>query len=207
MSELRTSDRRTRRTKRALQTALLNLAEDQDLESISVTEIANAADVNRATFYKHYRDKDEFVSSALDALFEEVTAEDRVFTEQHQTLSPDVVPGPLVTLFRNLEQRRHLFQRLFSASDQTGFVFRLQLFEEAQFMRVWNDMKLVPVPGSPPVEVRRTVAISTLRSFVVWWLHKEDAVPAEQAADWLWNILKPLWFSEAARTNSASARS
>src|SRR4051794_40298577 len=156
MTEPSTIDRRSRRTKRALHAAVLNLAEEKDLDSISVREITDRADINRATFYQHFRDKDELVSSALDALFDEVTAEDRAFTDQHQTLSPNIVPEPLVTLFRNLERRRHLFCRLFSG--ESGFVFRLQLFEEEQFMRVWNDMALVTDPGSPPVEVRRTVA-------------------------------------------------
>ncbi len=199
MTEPSSIDRRSRRTKRALQSALLNLAEEKDLESISVREITDRADINRATFYLHFRDKDDLVSSALDALFDEVTAEDRAFTDQHQTLSPNVVPEPLVTLFRNLERRRHLFYRLFSGADQSGFVTRLQLFEEEQFMRIWNDMDLTPDPGTPPVEVRRTVATGTVRSFVAWWLQYGEAVAVETAALWLWIILKPLWFSDTVR--------
>jgi AcrR family transcriptional regulator len=206
MTEPSTIDRRSRRTKRALQTALLNLAEEKDLESISVREITDRADINRATFYQHFRDKDELVSSALDALFDEVTAEDRAFTEQHQTLSPNIVPEPLVTLFRNLEQRRQLFHLLFSGADQGGFVLRLQLFEKEQFMRVWNDMALVPDPGSPPVEVRGTVATGIVRAFVAWWLQKGQAVSVETAAEWLWNILKPLWFSETDRVDSPASK-
>jgi AcrR family transcriptional regulator len=202
MAEPPAVDRRTRRTKRALQTALLNLAEERDLESITVREITDLADINRATFYQHYRDKDDLVSNAFDALFDEVTAEDREFTDKHQTLSPDVVPAPLVTLFKNLHQRRHLFSRLFSGADQNGFVIRLQLFEQEQFVRVWNDMALVPIPGSPPVEVRGTVATGIVRSFVAWWLKNGEEVSVETAAEWLWNILKPLWFSETGRLDT-----
>jgi AcrR family transcriptional regulator len=192
-------DRRTRRTKRALQTALLNLAEEKDLQSITVREITDRADINRATFYQHFRDKDDLISSALDALFEEVTVEDRAFTNQHLTLSPDVVPGPLVTLFKNLSHRRQLFSCLYSVADQSGFVIRLQLFEQEQFYRVWNDMALVPVPGSPPIEVRAAVATGIVRTFVAWWLQNGEGVSEETAANWLWTILKPLWFSETGR--------
>src|SRR5215216_3293549 len=110
MSESQPLDRRTRRTRRALQDALLSLAEEEDFESITVQEITDRADINRATFYQHYRDKDALISSALDTLFEEVTAEDRAFTDQHMTLSPDVVPTPLVALFKNLDRHRSLFR-------------------------------------------------------------------------------------------------
>jgi AcrR family transcriptional regulator len=202
MAEPPAVDRRTRRTKRALQTALLNLAEEKDLESITVREITDRADINRATFYQHFRGKDDIVASEYDALFEEVTVEDRAFTDQHLTLSPEVVPPPLVTLFKNLNHRRHLFGRLFSGADQNGFVIRLQLFEQEQFVRVWNDMALVPTPGSPPVEVRGTVATGIVRSFVAWWLHNGEDVSEETAAEWLWTILKPLWFSETGRLDT-----
>jgi AcrR family transcriptional regulator len=202
MPEPSSVDRRTRRTRRALQNALLNLAEERDLESITVQEITNRADINRATFYQHFRDKDDLVTSALDALVEEFTAEERAFTAQHRTLSPHVVPAPLVTLFRQLQQRRQLYRRLFSGADQSEFVIRLQIFEEEQFLRVWNDMALVPEPGSPPVEVRGAVATGIVQAFVAWWLQNGEEVPVETAADWLWSILKPLWFSETGRFDS-----
>jgi AcrR family transcriptional regulator len=189
-------DRRSRRTRRALQNAMLSLADEKDLETITVQEITDRADINRATFYQHFRDKEELVSSALDALFEEFTAEDRAFTDQHQLLSPDVVPYPLVTLFVNLDRHRLLFSRLYCGSDSSGFVIRFQMFEEQQFYRVWEDMALEPEPGSPPVEVRATVGPSIVRAFVTWWLiHGQDVSP-EKAGDWLWTLCKPLLFSD-----------
>ena len=202
MSEPQPVDRRTRRTRRALQDALLNLAEEKDLESVTVQEITDRADINRATFYQHYRDKDDLISSALDALFEEVTAADRAFTGQHQTLSPDVVPPPLVTLFRNLERRRLLFSRIYCGSDKGGFALRLQIFEEQQFYRVWNDMALVPEPGSPPVQARAWVGTSIVRAFITWWLIHGESVSVEKAAEWLWTFCKPLWFSDTIQNGS-----
>jgi hypothetical protein len=203
MTETQPIDRRTRRTKRALQDAMLSLAEERDLESITVQEITDRADINRATFYQHYRDKDALISSALDALFEEVTVEDRAFTDQHQTLSSEVVPAPLVTLFRNLEKRRFLFSRIYCGSDKSGFALRLQIFEEQQFYRVWRDMQLVPQPGSPPVQARAWVGTSIVRAFVTWWLIHGERVSVETAAEWLWTLSKPLWFSDTIRNGSA----
>jgi AcrR family transcriptional regulator len=204
MPEAQPLDRRTRRTRHALQNALLSLAEEKDLESITVQEITDRADINRATFYQHYRDKDDLISSALDALFEEFTVEDRAFTDQHLTLSPDVVPGPLVTLFRNLDRHRNLFSRLYCGADRSGFVLRLQFFEEQQFYRVWKDMDLAPVPGSPSVEVRAIVGPNIVRAFVTWWLLHGEGVPVETAAEWLWTLCKPLLFSNTTQLTGGS---
>lgn len=53
---LNNTDRRVKRTKKALRDALLALLEKKPINEISVTELTNLADVNRATFYFYYTD-------------------------------------------------------------------------------------------------------------------------------------------------------
>lgn len=48
-------DRRQKKTRNAIQNALLVLMRDKPIEKITVSELAAAADVNRKTFYNHYR--------------------------------------------------------------------------------------------------------------------------------------------------------
>jgi len=50
------SDRRVRRTKRVLAVALVDLLTEKPLNRITVKEVTEIADVNRATFYRHYQD-------------------------------------------------------------------------------------------------------------------------------------------------------
>lgn len=49
-------DRRIRRTKRQLRLGLLQLLQEKPVQDISVREITELADLNRGTFYLHYRD-------------------------------------------------------------------------------------------------------------------------------------------------------
>ncbi len=50
------SDRRPQRTQRALKRVLVDLLQTRDLQSISIKEITDLADVSRGTFYLHYAD-------------------------------------------------------------------------------------------------------------------------------------------------------
>ena len=50
------TDRRTLKTRKALCEALAELLMEKELHKITVQEIADKADVNRVTFYKHYMD-------------------------------------------------------------------------------------------------------------------------------------------------------
>src|SRR5512140_985577 len=54
-------DRRIQRTRLALRSALLELIKEKGFDSISVEEITERANVGRATFYLHYKDKEDLL--------------------------------------------------------------------------------------------------------------------------------------------------
>jgi AcrR family transcriptional regulator len=64
ISDCEVRDPRIRRTRQLLQGALQTLMQTKGFDEISVHDIAEAATVNRATFYDHYTDK----FSLLDAI-------------------------------------------------------------------------------------------------------------------------------------------
>src|ERR1700685_4317633 len=67
-------DPRIRRTRLALQQALGRLLETKEFDAISVQEIAEAAGVNRATFYDHYTDKFALLECMVGTRFGELLA-------------------------------------------------------------------------------------------------------------------------------------
>ena len=54
--EEKKTDRRTKRTRKAIIGAFAALLMEKPLNRITVQEITDMADINRATFYKHYLD-------------------------------------------------------------------------------------------------------------------------------------------------------
>lgn len=61
-----TVDRRIRRSKKALKETLIALMRQQDFKDISITDLVRGADLNRGTFYKHYRDKEELLAETVE---------------------------------------------------------------------------------------------------------------------------------------------
>ena len=68
-------DPRVRRTRQLLQCALGKLLKEKEFEKISVQEIADAATLNRATFYDHYDDKFALLECMVGSRFHELLAE------------------------------------------------------------------------------------------------------------------------------------
>jgi AcrR family transcriptional regulator len=67
-SMTKTVDRRVERTRRTLREALVTLVLERGWDEITVKDVCDAADVGRSTFYAHFADKEELLTSGFDAL-------------------------------------------------------------------------------------------------------------------------------------------
>ena len=65
-----TVDRRVKKTKRQLRQALMHLMTEKPSRSISVRELADRADINRGTFYIHYKDVGDLLQQLEDEMAE-----------------------------------------------------------------------------------------------------------------------------------------
>ncbi len=67
-----TSDRRIRKTEQSLQYAFLHLVLEKEFSQITVKELCERADINKSTFYLHYRDLYDLASRIKQQLLDDV---------------------------------------------------------------------------------------------------------------------------------------
>ena len=103
----KTPDRRTLRTKKALREAIAELLTEKELHKVTVQEIADKADVNRVTFYKHYLD----VYDLYDKLEHEVLVELGILVLELEKLPPDRIFAQLIDY---IDVNRSVFTMMFS---------------------------------------------------------------------------------------------
>ncbi len=75
LSKVNANDRRVKRTKKLLRDSLFTLLQTKSINEITVTELTEIADINRATFYFYYTDIMDMLDQIQDEsyeLFEEV---------------------------------------------------------------------------------------------------------------------------------------
>lgn len=68
-------DLRVRRTKKALFDAFMELISTKPFDEITVNELCDAAGIRRATFYKHYADKFDFLTAYTSLIRDEFDKE------------------------------------------------------------------------------------------------------------------------------------
>jgi AcrR family transcriptional regulator len=66
------NDPRAKRTRKYIQKAFTDLLAEMDFEDLSIQDIMDRAELNRATFYNHYQDKYELLELTMSGAFTEI---------------------------------------------------------------------------------------------------------------------------------------
>lgn len=105
----RMPNRNAQRSIRLIQEAFVQLALEEPLEKITVTQITERADLNRGTFYAHFKDVDDLVRSISDGLADQIMVV--IAPMMHGEFYRD--PQPLLDQIGGfVAERRELFVRL-----------------------------------------------------------------------------------------------
>lgn len=120
---VQSEDRRIRKTKKAMTDALAGLLLEKPLNNISVREIADVADINRGTFYLHYRDVYDMVEQLQNEIFEKFNeiVENYEPKEAIESLFP-----MLAELFNLLAENAELAKVLIGKNGDASFVDKLK---------------------------------------------------------------------------------
>ena len=173
----KSGDLRTARTHKAIVDAFVALVRERGFDRVTVGEIAGRAMVNRATFYRYYRDKYHLVEDIFEQMARALVAE----------LGP---PGPLhpvdrvapwAKLFNHIGRRADIYAPLLGPHGSPWFASRLR---ELCVEMARQRLAAISRTSLPDIQAIPFVLVaSQLVGTISWWLEHRQPVPAEQMAD------------------------
>ncbi|GAA1506736.1 TetR/AcrR family transcriptional regulator [Sphaerisporangium rubeum] len=101
---LESPDRRVRRTRQAIQRALVELILEKGYEAVTVTDVIERADIGRSTFYAHYTSKQEVLFGNLDRFTR--------FLREASAGSPGKLFSFSLAMFQHVHEQRTLLRAL-----------------------------------------------------------------------------------------------
>lgn len=194
-------DPRVLRTRRILHETILALADERDLDTLSIADVAERAQMNRATFYAHYRSLDELLDVALqlelEAMISAVTSIPNIF----EGVGQEEPPKSVLDAVRKLERRFRVYRRVFGASGSGKVVhgFRQRLAEEIE--RGLRDGSMKATRELPPV-VEAYALAGAVVGVLVHWFSAKPRSSSHRVASWLWQLPAQM----AAEATTAKAR-
>lgn len=124
-------DRRVVRTKQQIRRALIELLAEKGEGSIAVRELAQRANINRGTFYIHYKDIHDLVSQLMEEAIEKLVA----VCKRHPPAQTPRASYPFLTdLFQTLQSDAPLFILLLGSSGSNAYSNRLCVAIQENFL-------------------------------------------------------------------------
>lgn len=180
--ETERADRRILRTRRMLSQAMLDLIVEQPYESISVSDITARADVNRATFYHHFQTKEELLTRALEAQFDELVARFESLPSGEGIMFDYEVN---VLVFRHVGDHARLYRVLLGEQGLGQIIFRMTQYIAdvcEQLLPVHTVIRPESDPAYVPVPVMAQHMAGSMVGLMRWWLLSGMPVSPEEVA-------------------------
>lgn len=128
------TDRRVRKTKKQLRQGLTELLEEKSIKDITVRELSDLVDINRGTFYLHYKDVFDMVEQIENEMFENF----RSVLDGYPVEVLNGRPFPmLVDIFRFVEENSDMCLVLISKNGDIAFVNRLKDLVKERCLNDW----------------------------------------------------------------------
>lgn len=130
-------DRRVRKTRKQLRECLVTLLKKKKVQEITVRELTEMADLNRGTFYLHYKD----VFDLLEKTEEELLTDFNALMNKHTVAELNQTPAPVFNeIFTLVHDNADLIGILLGENGDLNFVNRLKQLIRDKCLREWMEM-------------------------------------------------------------------
>ena len=188
--EPRKVDWRVQRTRQALRKALVELIQEKGYDAISVEEITQRANLGRATFYLHYKDKEDIL---LEEFSEKVSDQVRLISEIPATFwAPEQVLNeverenslilPMQLIFKHAAENAEFYRVMLRGESTKRIADRINEIVITSYNQVIGKK----FPNTPaliyqvmPLDILAVYFSGALLSCLRWWL-EQDPLPTSE---------------------------
>ena len=170
------NDLRVQRTRRLLQQALIELANQHDYNQITIRDITQAAQVGYKTFFRHYESREALMKAIIEAF---------VAKFQQAALpsnKPDAVRQNTLMMLQVARENSRMYRAILNSSAAS------ELLQPALAMAYQDGQQFSGSSRIPSTLIGHHFATSMM-SFLKWWLDNEDAYSEEEMIDFINQLL------------------
>jgi len=174
------------RTLKQLQTALVEQILEKGYDAVTIQDITDRADLARATFYLHARDKDELLWSLIADMIH--ATEDEVAKKFSGPIPPRAEYYGYWNIFGHIEQNRDIYRVILGSRGSSQMAHRVHEYMVAESVK---DIEQIGIYADfhAPAEVSAQIIVGSILSLAIWWLEKPNDYTPQQMAGMLYETL------------------
>lgn len=176
------ADRRVQRTRKLIREAFIALTIEKGFAAVTVRDITEHAEVNRATFYRHYLDKFDLLDQYAEEVYQLLDTPDVApapTSAGQSSAGAEHLPAGMVQMFEHVRAHAQFYRVMLGKNGDPGFAEKIQHYIEKRLRQSLPDTQL----GQPFAELYLGYVASGSIGVIRWWLeHERPYSPAEMAA-------------------------
>ncbi|HYF65203.1 MAG TPA: TetR/AcrR family transcriptional regulator [Herpetosiphonaceae bacterium] len=169
---LEPTDRRIQRTQQTLRMALLELIDEKGYAAVTVQDIAERANIGRATFYLHYPDKEHLLLAWMEHILADLKAQ---FAGRPETLS--------FIAFEHIAHHRDLYRTLLSERGSALITVRMRNLLAGEIEDHLCGQCGVPAGSIPAFGLVGQHVAGALFAAIHWWLNSDQSSSPAQMSE------------------------
>ena len=181
-------DRRKVKTEKAIKGAFCALICQKKYADISVQDIIDEADIARATFYDHFKHKDEVLISISADIFAHITDEALHAEKHHDFSNKQDFSHRIIHMLYHLSEEKAVIAGILRSESHDIFLMDLR----SHLRSLFGD-KALPTGRfrDVPKELFLNQAVNTLTELTLWWIKENDcAYPPERVAGYYFTFME-----------------
>ena len=170
-------DLRIVKTKKALSEALFSLLRKMPFDELTVNALCTEAGVRRATFYKHFKDKYDFLSYIIASLRDEFDRD--FFSGTHPEGAVDYYAEYLAAFIGFLDAHRDIMMSILASDMRVSLVGLImqQNFNDTELRLRKSESNGMKLPASPKYVA--SLLTGGFGNIILLWLNDGATAPAE----------------------------
>ena len=178
-------DPRIRRTRGLLQDALKRLLEEKEFDKITIQAIAQAATLNRATFYAHYPDKFALLEELIRVSFLQLLECRKIRFDGSCATAFHPIVLAVCDYLAELQKSRAFKQRQFEAFVEGTVIDQIRVI-------LMDGFKKHPSESSINPELTVATASWAIYGAAKEWVNNPDRAPSEEFVATAVNLVRPI---------------
>lgn len=177
----RKQDRRVQRTRKLLRDAMMSLILEEGYDAISIQDITEKANLGRATFYLHFKDKDELLLDIMEQFIDDFLEQVPQISEAQWRLDDTKA---IIKLFDFAADHYDLYRILIIGSG--GITAANQLRSSVAENIADFIQQEIDEQGAQPILPTDFIAnhfAGSLLSTIYWWLDSDLTYTSEEMAE------------------------
>lgn len=169
-------DPRIKRTLKLIRDALILLMDEKGFDHITVQDITERAEINRATFYRHYQDNYDLLDKIVNEILQQFESAFQLppdFEAHHFIKDNDTPPDSFIRQFEQVAEHAQFYKVMLGPKGLPGFSLRMETIIRDSL----NHRSLIAQPMDSQIIIPRDIIVRYVASahlgIIMYWLEND----------------------------------